>query len=231
MSRDRARRLLEVSGSAEPEQVKRAYRRLVRDHHPDTGGDPRIFVALRAAYELLLDEPAPELARGRPSRGSSPHPPTPDQDIDWAASCLVPGDPLDRDALAVRLASLPGDEVTATSRAPGSPLNRVAVHLAGDLSAWLRIGPATDDRGEPVVAIQVQAGTHRARRALDRAPLEGGWLRRRNPSTTVLVTMLRPSPVPEDTAVRIVDRLARLLDAIGWELTTWRMLDTASGSP
>jgi hypothetical protein len=227
MPREQAARLLGLRGRPDPQAVKRAYRRLARENHPDAGGDAEVFVALRAAYERLLDEPPPPaVSRGRPSRVSdaSTKPKPAGARVDFSAGEPAPGDPLDRDRLVVRLARRPDDPLVATSRAPGSPLNRVAVHLAGDLSARMRIGPGTDDRGAPVIGVEVRAGIRRARRALDRAPLEGVWVRRRNPSTTVLATTVVPSTESATGAERVADRLADLLDSIGWPLSTWRML-------
>jgi hypothetical protein len=35
-------------------EIKKQYRKLVRIHHPDTGGNPEIFIEIRQAYEQLL---------------------------------------------------------------------------------------------------------------------------------------------------------------------------------
>jgi hypothetical protein len=35
-------------------EIKQQYRKLVRIHHPDTGGNPEIFIEIRQAYEQLL---------------------------------------------------------------------------------------------------------------------------------------------------------------------------------
>jgi curved DNA-binding protein CbpA len=42
--------------------VRQAYRQQARALHPDAGGDPRAFVALRAAYEEALRLTAPAAA-------------------------------------------------------------------------------------------------------------------------------------------------------------------------
>lgn len=49
-----ARAMLGVSPSATTGQIKRAYRRLALDLHPDRGGDPAGFQQLVVARELLL---------------------------------------------------------------------------------------------------------------------------------------------------------------------------------
>lgn len=45
---------LELPANAPWEIVKQAYRRLAAQHHPDKGGDPARFRAIRGAYEILL---------------------------------------------------------------------------------------------------------------------------------------------------------------------------------
>ncbi len=47
--------VLEVSRRATPEEIKVAYRRLSRVHHPDRGGDAAKFRAIVDAYEVLSD--------------------------------------------------------------------------------------------------------------------------------------------------------------------------------
>lgn len=45
---------LELSAGAPWEHIKQAYRRLAAQHHPDKGGDPARFRAIRGAYEILM---------------------------------------------------------------------------------------------------------------------------------------------------------------------------------
>lgn len=52
-----ARALLGVSPSATTGQIKRAYRRLALDLHPDRGGDPAAFQRVVEAQALLLAQP------------------------------------------------------------------------------------------------------------------------------------------------------------------------------
>jgi curved DNA-binding protein CbpA len=43
LTREEAVRILGLPPSADRDTVKRAYRQLVRSHHPDAGGDPATF--------------------------------------------------------------------------------------------------------------------------------------------------------------------------------------------
>jgi len=47
---------LGVSKDAAPEDIKRAYRDLARQHHPDKGGDAEKFKSIQEAAEVLTDE-------------------------------------------------------------------------------------------------------------------------------------------------------------------------------
>jgi len=47
--------VLGVARSSSTAEIKAAYRRLVKEHHPDAGGDEEQILALNAAWELLGD--------------------------------------------------------------------------------------------------------------------------------------------------------------------------------
>jgi DnaJ-class molecular chaperone len=47
--------VLGLTRDASPEDVKKAYHKLARLHHPDKGGDPEKFKKIQGAYEVLSD--------------------------------------------------------------------------------------------------------------------------------------------------------------------------------
>lgn len=227
-TRTEALRILQLSGTANGDDIKRAYRRLAREHHPDHGGDSATFHRLRQAYERLVDaDDPPAIVPGRPSRPHAGYADPTHADlgsIDWDAD---PGEGerrLQRDEVAVWLAADgpgPVRPLVATSRAPGSKANRVARMLADEVTTRLRIAGLTNDRGHEVVVVEVRGGTRKARKALDAAPLENVWQRTRSSSSTTLRIEVTPSEDRRATAVRVVDRVESLLDQIGWPLRAW----------
>lgn len=49
-------RTLELKPGATRDEVKRAFNRLAKQYHPDTGGDAEIFQAMLAAYQRIMGE-------------------------------------------------------------------------------------------------------------------------------------------------------------------------------
>lgn len=47
---------LGVRKNASPDEIRSAYRKLAREHHPDKGGDPEKFKEIQEAHEVLTDE-------------------------------------------------------------------------------------------------------------------------------------------------------------------------------
>ena len=51
---DEALAVLGLTAGATQEQIKQAFRRLVKRHHPDVGGSARAFRRLNEAYQRLM---------------------------------------------------------------------------------------------------------------------------------------------------------------------------------
>jgi DnaJ-class molecular chaperone len=58
--------ILGVAREASPDEIKRAYRRLASQHHPDKGGDKARFQEIQSAYDALSD-PQRRAAHDNPS--------------------------------------------------------------------------------------------------------------------------------------------------------------------
>jgi len=56
LQRQQALTVLGLPSNATPQQIKRRYRTLAKQHHPDRGGDPRQMQKIIAAYEFLMKE-------------------------------------------------------------------------------------------------------------------------------------------------------------------------------
>lgn len=49
-------KILNVSKTASQDEIKNAYKKMVREHHPDRGGDQELFKKINEAYETLKDK-------------------------------------------------------------------------------------------------------------------------------------------------------------------------------
>jgi DnaJ-domain-containing protein 1 len=54
LERQQALTVLGLPPNATRQQIKRRYRILAKQHHPDRGGDPRQMQRIIAAYEVLM---------------------------------------------------------------------------------------------------------------------------------------------------------------------------------
>ena len=78
--------ILGVSPTADQDELRRAYRKLMRETHPDTGGDAARFTAVQMAWERI----GTTVGRAAYDRGRSTGSPAPDEHHTWAASASRP---------------------------------------------------------------------------------------------------------------------------------------------
>ena len=215
--------VLGLSGDVDLALVKRRFRTLARDHHPDHGGDPATFQDLHTAYEVLrtalADAPervGPDVARGRPSR------------TDDAQDTARRLDAAPLDAAAAMLAEriVTRGRCRYLSRAPGARTNRLAASLAIGTTSLLTVAlreghPTTGPRTAHVELSGRGRAARRALSSLEVARVEGAsWARRRGDALTVIEADVTGDGVDE-AAHRAAAATARLLDALGWPLTQW----------
>jgi hypothetical protein len=120
-----------VPASASDEELRRAYRRLLRETHPDTGGDPQRFIALQAAWERVG---SPE-ARAGYDRGR----PTAEEPASWAPTGSSGGG-----------ASRPASTRPA-ARTFGHPGGWRRERYLALLREWVGIGEPIPDPYDPVL--------------------------------------------------------------------------------
>ncbi len=157
MLRDDPFDVLGVPAEADEETIRLAYRRLVRQAHPDAlHGDLQRFVAIREAYELLMDPQRRmalrDAARLSPRRRAQRRPPSatrPDASAD--ATRPDPSTDAAADALTLSLeADLArrGGALTVTLTRSGVQVRAQVVLPAGVTHGQLLAAPVTVD-GQP----------------------------------------------------------------------------------
>ena len=57
LTRQSALKLLGLSNAASDDDIKKAYRKLAMQHHPDRGGNEAKFKEIQQAYEFLQKNP------------------------------------------------------------------------------------------------------------------------------------------------------------------------------
>ncbi|WP_375406978.1 DnaJ domain-containing protein [uncultured Amnibacterium sp.] len=120
--------VLGVLASASDDELRRAYRRLLRETHPDVGGDPQRFIAVQAAWERIG---SPD-ARADYDRGRTPR----QEPTSWAPS------------------SGPGTRPTSTrpaARTFGHPGGRRRERYLDLLREWVGLGESIPDPYDPVL--------------------------------------------------------------------------------
>lgn len=243
LTRHEALAVLRLPPSADDREVKRAYRRLARELHPDAGGDADAFHSLQRAYERLL---RPDGSGGRRPDGPVARPSRP-QGADWAEAPTRPfsdapadvatvdwdravPDPdatvrLDRSLVAVLLARGDGTgsvaRLSGRSRGPRSVANRFIGMLDPDLTATWTI--STADAGDGVV-VRLRVWSRKGRRRIESASLPPGWVTQRASSSTTLMRRFRPAPDLPRTAARVASALEEMLEAAAWPLEGWYSL-------
>ena len=120
--------VLGVPSSVSDEELRRAYRRLLRETHPDTGGDPQRFIAVQAAWERIGSADA----RAQYDRGRTPV----GEPASWAPS------------------SGRGDRPASTrptARTFGHPGGWRRERYLGLLREWIGLGEEIPDPYDPVL--------------------------------------------------------------------------------
>ncbi len=127
--------ILEVPPDAEPDQLKKAYRRLARRHHPDVNPDDpsaeERFKEIADAFALLSD---PEQRRAH------------DRQRGYVSAGGLPNDFLDDVASAIERAQSYAERVVLPHYAIGGLGAEAAVRLLGELEALANTSSLTDSR-------------------------------------------------------------------------------------
>ena len=122
--------VLGVSPSASHDELRRAYRKLARETHPDTGGSSARFVAVQLAWERIgTPEDRAAYDRGRPSRtADEPH-------ESWAAPSARPR----------------AQDTRPPARAYGHPGGWRRERFLGLMREWVGIGAPLPDPYDPAL--------------------------------------------------------------------------------
>jgi len=230
--------------------LKRRFRALAHDHHPDRGGDAARFAAINDAYRRLTAGDvevavAPTVAKGRPSRIAGPSDDVSERmGLDLTAEELTGLDPRQlhelragrrRPLTPLLFAELirrlgPSRHLVLVSRAPNAWANRLAAVLSEDAVTTLRCSLTPDGRN---VVLELRARARPARRHLarsagDAGPLPSAWRRQRSDASTTISSLLTVSASSAATAIGATAHLTELLTVLDWPLEQWRLDADAS---
>ncbi|GAA4684240.1 J domain-containing protein [Frondihabitans cladoniiphilus] len=141
--------VLGVSAAASQEELRRAYRKLARETHPDLGGSPERFRRVQLAWERIgTAEDRAAFDRGQATRTSQPAAPT----SSWAPA-----------------APRPTQQSRPRARAYGHPGGRARELYLTLLREWVGRGEEIDDPYDPVL---VRSAPGEIRRCLAKALAE-----------------------------------------------------------
>lgn len=130
--------VLGVAATASDDEVKKAYRRLLRQTHPDTGGDAVRFHAVQLAWESIgTAEARSDYDRGRSSAGSAPSAARSAGSTGWGPSSGASG--RSASASAVK------------ARSYGHPGGRARERYLTLLREWVGRGVEIDDPFDPAL--------------------------------------------------------------------------------
>lgn len=119
--------VLGVAATASDDELRRAYRRLLRETHPDTGGDAASFHAVQLAWERIGSASArSDYDRGAPAAGTQSHAP-------------YTGSPRQPSASAVR------------ARSYGHPGGAAREYYLRLVREWVGRGVEIDDPFDPAI--------------------------------------------------------------------------------
>jgi len=122
--------VLGVSATATQEELRRAYRRLARETHPDTGGSSARFVAVQLAWERIgTPDDRAAYDRGRPARADRDEPHT------WSAPSGRP----------------PQQDTRPPARTYGHPGGWRRERYLGLMREWVGVGVTVPDPYDPAL--------------------------------------------------------------------------------
>ena len=123
--------VLGVRSDASQDELRRAYRKLARETHPDTGGSSARFVAVQLAWERIgTPEDRAAYDRGRPSRADAG-----ERHESWAAPSGRP----------------PAQDTRPTARSYGHPGGWRRERFLGLMREWVGLGAPLPDPYDPAL--------------------------------------------------------------------------------
>lgn len=159
---------LGVKSTATADEIKRAYRKLVKTHHPDVGGDEEKFKAINAAYAALTDPQAAQrenpFSRGG---GSNPFEQRPSDGFggwrQYSYNGGTTGNPADDEFIKEFLKQQFGAGFHPGYQQP--PRNRtlsatIRVPLASIVAEQTRVLNVNTGRSQRAVEVKIPAGVH-----------------------------------------------------------------------